>query len=204
MTVILFTQIVFVCLLGAMSPGPSMVVVVNNAIFKNKFNGILTAFGHGFGIGIYALFAVLGISLIIETNLMVFNTIKILSIIFLLYLGIQSFFKETALNFDQNKMEGGGISFLEGLSIAMLNPKIFIWFIAIYSQFISIKNDIFLNISLILIASLVDALWYVFLVNLVTYRSVLNLIKNKTKQIQRSIGVLFIIISIILLISIFL
>ena len=204
MTVILFTQIVFVCLLGAMSPGPSMVVVVNNAIFKNKFNGILTAFGHGFGIGIYALFAVLGISLIIETNLMVFNTIKILSIIFLLYLGIQSFFNKTALNFDQNKMEGGGISFLEGLSIAMLNPKIFIWFIAIYSQFISIKNDIFLNISLILIASLVDALWYVFLVNLVTYRSVLNLIKNKTKQIQRSIGVLFIIISIILLISIFL
>ena len=88
-----------------------MVVVVNNAIFKNKFNGILTAFGHGFGIGIYALFAVLGISLIIETNLMVFNTIKILSIIFLLYLGIQSFFKETVLNFDQNKMEGGGISF---------------------------------------------------------------------------------------------
>ena len=204
MTVILFTQIVFVCLLGAMSPGPSMVVVVNNAIFKNKFNGILTAFGHGIGIGIYALFAVLGISLVIETNLMVFNTIKILSIIFLLYLGIQSFFKETALNFDQNKMEGGGISFLEGLSIAMLNPKIFIWFIAIYSQFISIKNDIFLNISLILIASLVDALWYVFLVNLVTYRSVLNLIKNKIKQIQRSIGVLFIIISIILLISIFL
>ena len=167
MTVILFTQIVFVCLLGAMSPGPSMVVVVNNAIFKNKFNGILTAFGHGFGIGIYALFAVLGISLIIETNLMIFNTIKILSIIFLLYLGIQSFFNKTALNFDQNKMEGGGISFLEGLSIAMLNPKIFIWFIAIYSQFISIKNDIFLNISLILIASLVDALWYVFLVNLV-------------------------------------
>ena len=204
MTVILFTQIVFVCLLGAMSPGPSMVVVVNNAIFKNKFNGILTAFGHGFGIGIYALFAVLGISLIIETNLMVFNTIKILSIIFLLYLGIQSFFNKTALNFDQNKMEGGGISFLEGLSIAMLNPKIFIWFIAIYSQFISIKNDIFLNISLILIASLVDALWYVFLVNLVTYRSVLNLIKNKIKQIQRSIGVLFITISIILFISIFL
>ena len=204
MTVILFTQIIFVCLLGAMSPGPSMVVVVNNAIFKNKFNGILTAFGHGFGIGIYALFAVLGISLIIETNLMVFNTIKILSIIFLLYLGIQSFFNKTALNFDQNKMEGGGISFLEGLSIAMLNPKIFIWFIAIYSQFISIKNDIFLNISLILIASLVDALWYVFLVNLVTYRSVLNLIKNKIKQIQRSIGVLFITISIILFISIFL
>ena len=68
MTVLLFFQIVFVCLLGAMSPGPSMMVVINNAIFKNKFNGILTALGHGFGIGIYALFAVIGVGIVIETN----------------------------------------------------------------------------------------------------------------------------------------
>ena len=67
MTFILFLQIAFVCLLGAMSPGPSMMVVINNAIFKNKFNGILTALGHGFGIGIYALFAVVGIGILIET-----------------------------------------------------------------------------------------------------------------------------------------
>ena len=64
MTIILFLKIFIVCLLGAMSPGPSMVVVINNAIFKNRFNGILTALGHGFGIGIYALCAVLGIGLI--------------------------------------------------------------------------------------------------------------------------------------------
>ena len=32
MTILLFSQIFIVCLLGAMSPGPSMVVVVNNAI----------------------------------------------------------------------------------------------------------------------------------------------------------------------------
>ena len=64
MTLLLFIQITFVCLLGAMSPGPSMMVVINNAIFKNKFNGILTAIGHGFGIGVYALFAVVGVGLI--------------------------------------------------------------------------------------------------------------------------------------------
>ncbi len=203
MTVVLFSQIIFVCLLGAISPGPSMVVVVNNTIFKNKFNGILTALGHGFGIGIYALFAVLGIGLIIETNLMIFNSIKVISIFFLLYLGIQSFFKENKLDFDQNKIESGGISFLQGLSISILNPKIFIWFIAIYSQFISIKNDVFLNISLVLIASVIDALWYVFLVNLVTYKGVFGLIRTNTNKIQRLIGIFFIIISIILFISLF-
>ena len=44
-----------------------MMVVINNAIFKNKLNGILTALGHGLGIGIYALFAVIGIGLIIKS-----------------------------------------------------------------------------------------------------------------------------------------
>ncbi len=203
MTVILFTQILFVCLLGAMSPGPSMVVVVNNAIFKNKFNGILTALGHGFGIGIYALFAVLGISFIIETNLILFNAIKIFSIFFLLYLGIKAFIKENKLDFNQNKIKSGGVSFLQGLSISILNPKIFIWFVAIYSQFMSITNDFFLNISLVIIASVIDALWYIFLVNIVTYKKILKIIKTKANMIERLVGFLFIIISIILFLSLF-
>ena len=107
------------------------------------------------------------------------------------------------MDFDQNKIESGGITFLQGLSISILNPKIFIWFIAIYSQFISIKNDVFLNISLVLIASVIDALWYVFLVNLVTYKGVFGLIRTNTNKIQRLIGIFFIIISIILFISLF-
>ena len=89
MSLIIFLKIFSVCLLGAMSPGPSMVVVINNAIFKNRYHGILTSLGHGIGIGIYALFAVLGIGLVIKTNLFVFSVIKIVSIIFLIYLGFK-------------------------------------------------------------------------------------------------------------------
>ena len=60
-----------------MLPGPSMVIVVNNAIFKNRYNGILTSIGHGIGISIYAIFAVIGIGLIIKTNIIIFNSLKI-------------------------------------------------------------------------------------------------------------------------------
>ena len=94
-------------------------------------------------------------------------------------------------------------SFLQGLSISILNPKIFIWFIAIYSQFMSLDNTYFFNISLVLIASIVDALWYLLLVNLVTFHSILELIKNKSYQMQKIVGFLFIIISMILLIDLF-
>ena len=201
MTILLFAKITIVCLLGAMSPGPSMVVVINNAIYKNRINGILTAIGHGFGIGIYAFFAVLGIGLIIKTNLFLFNTIKILSIFFLFYLGFQAIFSNPKMNFEKNAIKFGVKSFLEGFTISILNPKILIWFLAIYSQFMSASNDYILNVSLILIASSVDALWYIILVKLVTAKGVLEKLKSKLQLIQKLIGYLFITISIFLIIG---
>lgn len=201
MTFILYTQIVFVCLLGAMSPGPSMIVVINNAIFKGKSNGILAAIGHGLGIGIYALFAVIGIGLIIETNILLFKTIKILSIIFLFYLGVQAIIKKRNIDFQDNNLHSNTKSFLQGLTISILNPKILIWFIAIYSQFMSESNDYFLNISLIIIASIVDASWYLFLVFLVTSKVIFKIIKTKLRTLETAVGYIFITISFILLIN---
>ncbi len=201
MTFLLYTQIVFVCLLGAMSPGPSMIVVINNAIFKGKSNGILAAIGHGLGIGIYALFAVIGIGLIIETNILLFKTIKVLSIIFLFYLGVQAIIKKKDIDFQDNNLHSNAKSFLQGLTISILNPKILIWFIAIYSQFMSESNDYFLNISLIIIASLVDASWYLFLVFLVTSKVIFKIIKTKLRTLETTVGYIFITISFILLIN---
>ena len=201
MSLLIFLKIFTVCLLGAMSPGPSMVVVINNAIFKNRFNGILTSIGHGVGIGIYALFAVLGIALIIKTNLYVFNVIKFLSIIFLVYLGINLIITKDKLEFDGTDISSGLTSFLQGLSISLLNPKIFIWFVAIYSQFMSVDNDMIFNTILILTASIIDAIWYVILTLLVTTNIALDFIKDKSFLLQKFVGSVFIIIGALLLIE---
>ena len=203
MSTIIFLQIFFVCLLGAMSPGPSMVVVINNAIFKNRYHGILTSIGHGIGIGIYAFFAVLGIGIAIETNLFLFNGIKILSVIFLIYLGAKSIISKTKLKFDkENYTKEGATSFLQGFSISILNPKILIWFVAIYSQFMSLDNDIIFNSFLVLIAGFVDGIWYFILSIIVTSKKVLGLIKFKLIYLNKIIGFLFIIIGMVLLIDV--
>ena len=142
MTIFLFFQITFVCLLGAMSPGPSMIVVINNAIFKNKVNGIITALGHGLGIGIYASFAVLGIGIVIQTNLMLFNLLKITSIFFLLF-RYSSNIKKNQLEFKQNNIQRVEVIFSR-IEYFDTESKILIWFIAIYSQFMSLNNDFIL------------------------------------------------------------
>lgn len=105
MTLITFGQVFIVCLLGAMSPGPSMAVVIHNAIFKGRYNGILTSIGHGLGIAIYATFAVLSLGLIIETNKIIFNSLKILSIIFLIFIGMKSILNKEKLNLEKKDVK---------------------------------------------------------------------------------------------------
>ena len=203
MSFIIFIQIFFACLIGAMLPGPSMVMVVNNAIFKNRYHGILTSIGHGIGISIYAVFAVIGISLIIETNLIIFNSVKLISVFFLIFMGLKTIFNNSSINFDQGEFNGKAISFFQGFSISILNPKIFIWFIAIYSQFMSEKNDFIFNTYLVVTAGIVDALWYIFLTILATSSLSLNFIKLNINFFKKITGYLFILFGLIILINIF-
>jgi len=191
MTLITFAQVFMVCLLGAMSPGPSMAVVINNAIFKGRYNGILTAIGHGIGIAVYATFAVLGLGLIIETNMFIFNGLKILSIIFLIFIGIKSILTKEKINIEKKDIKENTISFLQGFSISILNPKILIWFIAIYSQFMSTNNELLFNIYLVSIAGIIDACWYMILSIAVTTASALNFFQKKLILFQKIQGFFF-------------
>ena len=70
-----FFQLCIVCLVGAMSPGPSMVVVLNNAIFKSKFHGFLTSIGHGIGITFYSFSAVIGLGYLMNKFFFFFESI---------------------------------------------------------------------------------------------------------------------------------
>ena len=189
---ITFIQIFFVCLLGAMSPGPSMAVVIHNAIFKGRYNGILTSIGHGIGIAVYATFAVLGLGLIIKTNIFIFNGLKILSIIFLIFIGVKSIFNKEKFNLERKNLKGNTISFFQGFGISILNPKILVWFIAIYSQFMSTDNELIFNIYLVSIAGVIDACWYITLSLAVTTNAALSFFQSKITLIQKIQGFLFI------------
>ena len=181
-----------------------MVVIINNAITKSRINGIITAIAHGIGIAIYALFAVLGIGLIIQTGSLIFNGLQILSIIFLFYLGVQSLRNTDEIDFEGTPVKSGFTSFTQGFAISILNPKIFVWFVAIYSQFMSVDNNLILNATLVITAGVVDTVWYILLVYLVTSGMIFGRIKKNYRMIEKIIGVLFIILSIGLGINIFL
>ena len=87
---------------------------------------------------------------------------------------------------------------MQGFSISILNPKILVWFIAIYSQFMSINNELLFNIYLVVIAGIVDACWYIFLTLVVTTASALGFFQTKIMLIQKIQGFFIIALGMVL------
>ena len=193
-----WVQFAAICLIGAMSPGPSMALIIRNSIKYGRISGILFSLGHAIGIGIYATVSVLGLQFILINNLFLFNAIQFCGSVFLLLLGIL-FLRDTAHNLSLENEQKNVNSFMQGFAISILNPKILIWFAAIFSQFIEISSTNFVKLAMVLIASSIDGLWYIILTIVVTGFGLKQFLEHNTNIIQKISGVILISISILIL-----
>ena len=193
-----WVQFAAICIVGAMSPGPSMALIIRNSIKYGRVAGILSSVGHAIGIGIYAGVSVAGLQIILINNIFLFNTIQFCGSIFLLILGIL-FLRDTKHKLSTEGEQKSVNSFMQGFAISILNPKILIWFAAIFSQFIEISSTKFVKLAMVLIASSIDGLWYIILTIVVTGFGLKQFLENNTNIIQKISGIVLIIISIIIL-----
>ena len=193
-----WVQFATICIVGAMSPGPSMALIIRNSIKYGRVSGILSSVGHAIGIGIYAGVSVAGLQIILINNIFLFNTIQFCGSVFLLVLGIL-FLRDTGQKLSIQDKQKSVNSFMQGFAISILNPKILIWFAAIFSQFIEISSTNFVKFTMVLIASSIDGLWYIILTIIVTGFGLKEFLENNTKIIQNISGAVLIFISIIIL-----
>ena len=151
------------CALGAMSPGPSLAVVVNHTLAHGRSAGCYAAISHGVGVGIYALITVFGLAVVIQKNQEIFDIAQLLGCLFLLLMA-------TKILFSSPNPIGTGLpvasrssslkAIVDGFLVALINPKILLFFTALFSQFVRLESDLWEKLTLALIASGVDAIWY--------------------------------------------
>ena len=200
MTFFLWSQFALVCLLGAMSPGPSLALIIRNSINFNRMSGIIASIAHGLGICVYATVTIIVLEFILRNSETIFFVIQICGSLFLIILGLTFIFKKNNEN-QNDTYQIHSNSFAQGFMIAIINPKILIWFTAIYSQFIDI-NATFLNKTiLVLTPSIIDTIWYSLVAILVTGYGLKEILNKNKFMIQKIIGILLIIIAFSLIYS---
>ena len=113
-------------ILGATSPGPSLMVVLRNTLIGGRKQGVACALGHGLGFGLYAGSAVFGLIVLLEQAPDVFFLLQVIGVGLLLWYGWKMWHTTLDSNDDvtasPTTLQRQG--FTEGFAIAFFNPKI--------------------------------------------------------------------------------
>ncbi len=181
-----------ICILGAMSPGPSLAVVVKNTLGGSKINGLLTAWSHALGIGFYAFLTLLGLAIILKKNPMLFQTVTYAGAFYLMWLAFNALRSRggVAQKLNAGQTTGYLQAMSDGLMISLLNPKIGLFFLALFSQFIQPMQEITGKAVVVLTPTLVDGLWYSIVILLVSRPKILAFIQAKAIWVDRMMGVI--------------
>ena len=185
--------------MGAMSPGPSLAVILRNTLSGGRTQGIMSGIGHGLGITFYAVVAVSGLIALFNTIPNFFSVAQIAGSFFLIWLGgkmIISFFKnDYAANENMSSKNSAHQGFLEGFLIAFLNPKIAAWLLALFSQFV--QPDALLAEQFVLVSTvgIIDASWYCLVAFLASSGRLVKGLQHNASRIDLGMGILLIILA---------
>lgn len=144
-----FLLIVGAHLLAVMSPGPDFVMITTRTLQSGKKAGILVALGLGIGILWHSIFALFGLSYIIERSIVVFTIIKIIGSLYLIWMAwhlLQSKKTQTEEVISTHKQHISAWQNIKtGFLTNILNPKASLFFLAVFSQVVSPSTSLFIK-----------------------------------------------------------
>jgi len=79
--------------------------------------------------------------------------------------------------------------FLEGFMTAFLNPKILVFFVAVFSQFINIDITISDRLIIAGMAGIIDTVWYTLVAVVLAETSIIDKLGGNTAIINRTVGI---------------
>lgn len=177
-------------------PGPDILFVINQSLDKKK-NGIITSLGLCTGLIFHTMFLAFGLSALINSNKDLMTFLKYFGTMYLFYLAYLEIKSVNKINKSLNSK-----LFLRGLYMNLINPKVLIFFIAYFPNFlfsdtIKISNQfLMLGFVFILQALVVFILVSVLANKLIKYLS----IDSKNKMLKYFKSFILIIIAVLIII----
>ena len=160
---------------GAASPGPSLALVVRSALKAGRPAGLLVALAHGIGVWLYALAVVFGVAAVLLHLPSLMLVVQLIGVLFLMYLGGRMI--RGGLTADEDNTEAlsartaarsHGRYVTDGFLIVFFNPKILVFFLAVFSQFLTSAQSLQTQVAAATLAGFIDGLWYGLIATLVS------------------------------------
>lgn len=151
--------------LGAISPGPSFVLVARTAVADSRTDGLATALGIGAGGVFFAVAALFGLHVVLNSVPWVYLGLKLLGGAYLICLGgliWRGARRPLPLPETNTEVRSHTLfrSFWLGLLTQASNPKAAVIYASIFASLLPREIPLFVNFLLPLLIFLVEAGWY--------------------------------------------
>ncbi len=186
-TLVPIVVILSALLLGAMSPGPSLVYVAQRAAKAGRGAAMMTAVGIGFGGMLFATLSLLGLGAVLALVPNLFFAVRILGAVYLVYLAIK-IWKHAPYQFDFST--GGDSSsnvngVLGGFTIQVANPKTIIVYSSVFVAALPNGTNLAMGVILTSMIFLIEFGWYAFVGMVFSSASTRNAYANSKKTVDR-------------------
>jgi threonine/homoserine/homoserine lactone efflux protein len=164
-----------VAALLTVTPGAATALVVRSAAVGGRRDALATTVGNSIGVLAWGCFAAMGIAAVVATSAEAFTAVKLVGAVVLVVLGLQSLRGPRGGDDDargrQRASRGpraGRAPLRDGLITSLANPKLAVFFVALFPQFVPAGAPV-LPSALLMVTMIVglDLVWYSALAYLV-------------------------------------
>ena len=154
-------------------PGPTVTVIVANSLNAGSRAGLLNVAGTQLGLGLMVLVLAFGFASIVEKMAVVFDVVRFIGAIYLIWLGIKMWRANGGLVSPMEADAAAGMSgkgwftyFFQGFLVIWSNPKALFFFGAFIPQFVDPAHDpipqvLMLGATFMVVGTLLDGAYAV-------------------------------------------
>lgn len=154
--------VVAITFFAVISPGPDFAMVSRNSLLLSRRTGVLTALGIAAGVCIHVSYTLLGVGLLIQQSLWLFNLIKLAGAAYLIFLGIKMLRAQPATGEEmasQPALSSLG-ALRTGFLTNVLNPKTTIFIVSLFMQVVQPQTPLVVQLGYGAFIVLAHALWF--------------------------------------------
>ncbi|MGU5762062.1 LysE family translocator [Aeromonas hydrophila] len=154
--------VIAITFFAVISPGPDFAMVSRNSLLLSRRSGVLTALGIGAGVCVHVTYTLLGVGLLIQQSLWLFNLIKLAGAAYLIFLGIKMLRAKPVtaeVLAEQPALSSLG-ALRTGFLTNVLNPKTTIFIVSLFMQVVQPQTSLAVQLGYGAFIVLAHAVWF--------------------------------------------
>ena len=151
-----------ITILAVISPGADFAMVTRNSLMLSRRAGVLTALGIGLGVLVHVTYTLVGVGLLIQQSLWLFNAIKLVGAVYLIYLGVKMLRAKPAGPLADSTVASlsDAAALRTGFLTNALNPKTTVFIVSLFMQVVRPDTPLAVQIGYGAFISVAHMAWF--------------------------------------------